>query len=133
MSILIQIKPSIEDRLRETAFKKGLKLDQFISQFLENTFSDVPPSRPSVSAREAALLQKINLEIAPETWHLYENLKKKFQKGKITEKELTQFQDITEQVEIANVNRIEVLAELAQLRNVSLREVMAQLGISKHE
>jgi hypothetical protein len=133
MSILIQIKPSIEDRLRETALKKGLKLDQFISQFLENTFSDAPPLRPSVSAREAALLQQINLGIAPETWQLYEVLKKKFQNGKITEKELAQFQDITEQVEIANVNRIEVLAELAQIRNVSLRVVMAQLGISKHE
>ena len=132
MSILIQIKPSIEDRLRETAFKKGLKLDQFISQFLENTFSDAPPSRPSVSAREAVLLQQINLDIAPETWHLYEILKKKFQ-NKITEKELAQFQDITQQVEAANVKRIEVLAQLAQIRNVPIRILMAQLGLPKHD
>jgi hypothetical protein len=133
MSILIQIKPSIEDRLRETAFKKGLKLDQYISQFLENTFSDAPTSRTSVSAREAILLQQINLDIAPETWNLYEILKKKFQKDTISDTELKQFQGITQQVELANVKRIEVLAELAQIRNVSLRVMMAQLGLSKHE
>lgn len=132
MSILIQVKPSIENRLREIALKKGLKIDQFISQFLENNFSD-GPSQPFVSAREAVLLQKTNLDIAPETWQLYEVFKKKFQENQLTEEELTQFQDIAEQVEMANANRIEVLAELAQIRNVSLREVMAQLGISKHE
>ena len=133
MSILIQVKPSIEDRLREIAFKKGLKLDQFISQFLENNFADAPALQPSVSAREAVLLQKMNLDITPETWHLYEIFKKKFQEDQLTEAELVQFQDITEEIEIANVNRIEVLAELAQIRNVSLGVVMAQLGISKHE
>jgi hypothetical protein len=133
MSILIQVKPSIEDRLREMAFKKGLKIDQFISQFLEKSFSDAPPLQPSVSAREAALLQQVNLDIAPETWQLYAVFKKKFQENQLTDEELTQFRDIAEQVEMANANRIEVLAELAQIRNVSLREVMAQLGISKHE
>ncbi len=68
MSILIQVKPSIENRLREIALKKGLKIDQFISQFLENNFSDGSFSQPSVSAREAVLLQQVNLGIAPETW-----------------------------------------------------------------
>jgi hypothetical protein len=133
MSILIQIKPSIEGRLRETAIKKGLKLEQYISQFLENTFSDETASRPSVSAREATLLQQVNLNIAPEMWQLYEILKEKFQKNKISSDELEQFQGITEQIETANVKRVEVLVELAQIRNVPLRVVMAQLGLPNHE
>ena len=133
MSILIQIKPSIEDKLRETAFKKGLKLDQFISQFLEFSFADETSSQPSVSAREAMLLQQVNLDISPETWHQYEMLKRKFQKKTITEQELAQFQGITAAVEAANVKRIEVLGELAQIRNVPFPVVMAQLGLAKHE
>ena len=133
MSILIQVKPSIEDRLREIALKKGLKIDQFISQFLENNFADAPTLQPSVSAREAVLLQKINLDITPETWHLYSILKEKFQNNTMTGAELTQLQKITEQVETANVKRIEVLGELAQIRNVSLDVVMAQLGLPTHE
>jgi hypothetical protein len=133
MSLLIQINPSLENKLREKAFKQGLKLDQFISQFLENTFSEETPSRPSVSAREATLLQQVNLDISPEIWHQYEILKKKFQKKTLTEKELAQLQGITEKVEAANVKRIEVLGELAQIRNVPLPVVMAQLGLPKHE
>ena len=133
MSILIQVKPLIENRLREIALKKGLKIDQFISQFLENNFSDAPFSQPSVSAREAALLQQVNLGIAPETWQLYAILKEKFQNNTMTSAELTQLQKITEQVEGANVKRIEALGELAQIRNVSLDAVMAQLGLPTHE
>ena len=133
MSILIQVKPSIENRLREIALKKGLKIDQFISQFLENNFSDGSFSQPSVSAREAALLQQVNLGIAPETWQLYAILKEKFQDNTIASVELTQLQKITEQVEGANVKRIEALGELAQIRNVSLDVVMAQLGLPAHE
>lgn len=133
MSILIQVKPSIENRLREIALKKGLKIDQFISQFLENNFSDAPFLQPSVSAREAVLLQRVNLDIAPETWQLYTILKEKFQNNTMTSAELTQLQKITAQVEAANVKRIEVLGELAQIRNVSLDVVMAQLGLPTHE
>ena len=133
MSILIQVKPSIENRLREIALKKGLRIDQFISQFLESNFSDAPLLQPSVSAREAVLLQRVNLDIAPETWQLYTILKEKFQNNTMTSAELTQLQKITAQVEAANVKRIEVLGELAQIRNVSLDVVMAQLGLPTHE
>lgn len=133
MSFLIQINPSLENRLREKAFKQGLKLDQFVSQFLENTFSEDTTSRPSVSAREAALLQQVNLDIAPEVWQSYATLKEKFQKKEITSPELAQFQGINEAIEIANAKRIEILVELAQIRNVPLRVLVAQLGLSNHE
>ena len=36
MSIVVQVNPSVEHRLREKAVKKGVGINQFISQFLEN-------------------------------------------------------------------------------------------------
>jgi len=133
MSILIQITPSLEDRLKEKALKNGLRLDQFVSQFLEHTFSETPPSTSVVWGREAELLQKINLDIPPETWQLYEALKRKHEKHIATEEESKQLVLITNQVEEANVRRIAVLLELAQIRSIPIQILMQQLGLTKHE
>ena len=84
MSLVIQINPSVENRLREKAVKHGIGVNQFISQFLENTFGNDNSSQPSVSAREAILLQQVNLDIAIEKWTLYLNLKERREKKTIS-------------------------------------------------
>jgi hypothetical protein len=134
MSILIQINPTLENMLREKATQKGMALSQFISQFLEHTFPNNAPAQPSVSERESTLLQKTNLDIPSEKWELYLNLKEKRQKNKILKNdEQAQFLNLIEEIEIANANRIGVLAELAQIRNVPIRVLMEQLGLTNHE
>ncbi len=132
MSILIQINPSLETRLREKAAVKGLALNQFISQFLEHTFPNIAPVQPSVSEREATLLQQINLDISSEKWELYLNLKEKRAQSNLSETEREQFLALVEEIELANARRITVLAELAQIRNVPIRILMEQLGLN-HE
>ena len=133
MSIVIQINPSLENRLREKAVKHGVGINQFISQFLENSFGRETPSQPSVTQREATLLQQVNLDIAPENWAIYLNLKEKRQKETITDNELKQLIELTNDIELANARRITVLAELAQIRNVPLRVLMEQLGLAAHQ
>ena len=134
MSIQIQINPSLESRLREKANNKGMALNQFISQFLENTFPNTSTLQPTVSEREAALLQQINLDIPAENWELYLNLKEKRQNNTLSPKEKERLIGLTEEIEKANAKRITVLAELAQLRNVSIRILMEQLGLAvNHE
>lgn len=130
MSILIQINPSLETRLREKASHKGMALNQFISQFLENNFPNTSSTQPTVTDREAVLLQKINLEISSENWELYLNLKEKQQNNTLSPKEKEQLMGLTEEIEMANAKRISVLAELAQLRNVPIRVLMEQLGLA---
>lgn len=134
MSITIQLNPSLEHRLRENAQKKGVGVDQFVMQFLERNFPEEKSGALTVSKREAELLQKVNLNIPTQTWDLYLQLKAKRQSKTATEAELSDLQAITEQVEIANAQRIAVLAELAQIRNVSIRVLMEQLGlVANHE
>ncbi len=134
MSITIQLNPSLEHRLRENAQKKGVGVDQFVMQFLERNFPEENPRPLSVSKREAELLQKVNLDIPTKTWSLYLQLKAKRQSKTATEAELAALQSITEQVEAANALRIAVLAELAQIRNISIRALMEQLGlVANHE
>jgi len=129
MSITIQLNPSLEHRLRENAQKKGVGVDQFVMQFLERNFPDEKSQPLTVSKREAELLHKVNLEITDKIWNRYLQLKASRQSMTATEGDLAELQSITEQVEIANAQRIAVLAELALIRNVPIRYLMEQLGL----
>jgi len=134
MSITIQLNPSLEHRLRENAQKKGVGVDQFVMQFLERNFPDEKSQPLTVSKREAELLHKVNLEITDKIWNRYLQLKASRQSSTATEGDLAELQSITEQVEIANAQRIAVLAELALIRNVPIRYLMEQLGlVANHE
>ena len=134
MSIIIQINSSVERKLREKAVKHGVEINQFISQFLENTFGNESIPQPSISAREALLLQQVNLGISPEKWVLYLDLKDKRQKKTLSNLENNQLIELTEEVETANVRRISSLSELAQIRNIPIRTLMEQLGLApNHE
>lgn len=134
MSITIQLNPSLENRLRENASKKGIGVDQFVMQFLERNFPETAAASLAVPKREAELLQKINLDIPAQTWALYLELKAKRSANTASSAELATLLGITEKVEAANVQRLTVLAELAQLRNVSLHDLMEQLGLTpNHE
>jgi DNA repair photolyase len=129
MSIVLQINSDLESKLRKKATTKGMELNQYISQFLENTFSNESPANSTVSEKEAMLLQKINLDISPEMWELYLKLKEKRQKNKISSRENTQLVAITNEIEMANARRITVLAELSKIRNIPIRVLMEQLGL----
>ena len=75
------------------------------------------------------MLKKINLGISEEFWVEYRRLVKKRQAEAIDDEELACLIEMTSQVERANARRLEYLAALARLRNVSLPKVMEQLGI----
>ena len=133
MSIVIQINTDLEQRLREKALKRGIEVNQYISQFLEHIFpNNTAATQPSVSDREASLLQQINLDIAPEQWQSYLKLKEKQQKGKLSKTQQEQFIQLCDAIEDANVKRIAVLAELSQIRKTPIRVLMEQLGLAPH-
>jgi hypothetical protein len=134
MSIVVQVNTNLENRLRENASKKGLNVGTYIGQFLEHIFPEKSPSVSTVSGREATLLQQVNLDFTPEKWALYLKLKEKRQKGKLTKLQQEQLIKLTEEIEMANAKRIAVLAELAHIRNLPIRVLMEQLGLThNHE
>ncbi len=127
MSITIQVNPTLEKRLREKAAKKGVGLDSYLAQALEYfAQSDIPAD---FKAEESELLKKIDLGFSTSFWLEYKNLVQKRQSERIEDEELKHLIEMTRQVESANVKRIESLVALARLRNVSVRELMQQLGI----
>jgi len=80
---------------------------------------------------EVALLAHIeeNSRFPAAVQRRYEQLRRKCKRRTLTERELTEYQVLLQQLEARNVKRIEALITLAQQRGTTLRGIMAELGI----
>lgn len=84
---------------------------------------------PSLSKNETELLLKINQGIPPAIQKRYQILINKRNQETLTEQEYQELLQLTDQVEIHQAQRLEYLVQLAQLRQISLTDLMTQLGI----
>lgn len=128
MSITINIKPELEERLNEIAKQEGKQLDSVIVELLEEQL--LPGTTPDPKKREFELLQKINLGISTETWEEYNQLLEKRDAEVLSEKEYSRLLNLINEIELKNAERIKHLAELAKVRQTSLNNLMEELGIS---
>jgi hypothetical protein len=78
---------------------------------------------------EEELLEVINRAMAEVRQQRYAVLRARRRKEALTAEEQAEFLQLTTEAEHLNVTRLQALAALAQLRKVSLDEVMEQLGI----
>ena len=133
MSLVLQINPSLERRMRQNALQKGVELSQYIVQFLEKNFPEEKPKTKALLKREATLLQEIETTISIETWERYHILRNKRQTETITDIESTEYATINQQIEAANVKRLASIIELAKIRKISLDDLMQDLGLITKE
>ena len=83
----------------------------------------------SLSSRETELLLKINQGVPAAANARYQSLQSKRQAEQLTAEERRELSRLINQREKLQAQRLESLAELARLRNMTLRGVMKQLGI----
>lgn len=86
---------------------------------------------PVLSQKEADLLQQINLGLAPEQQRRYAVLIEKRLAETLTPVEHQEFMHLNQAVEQLNVVRLKNLVSLAQLRQITLSQLMADLGIAE--
>lgn len=79
--------------------------------------------------REAELLSKINQALPPSTQHRLNELISKRRSHTISEDELQELIQLTDQVELLDAERLKYLLELSHLRDVSLEDLINQLGL----
>lgn len=115
----------------EQLLKAALQMPQSdFEHFVSRLFSIKARERaPVLSEREAELLQKIYLGLPSATQQRLNELIKKRQSYTITEDELQELNMLTNQVELFDAERLQHLTELAHLRNVTLVDLIRQLGI----
>jgi hypothetical protein len=104
------------------------ELERFIARL--NSLR-VQVSAPVLSEKETELFRKINCGLPPADAARMKALIAKRQDETITDEELQELIGLTDESERLNVERMQALAELAQLRGVSLTEIMTQLGIKR--
>jgi hypothetical protein len=86
---------------------------------------------PNLPKREAELLQQINQGLPATQWQRYKALNAKLLDERITPDEHQELSTLIDQLEKLEGERLAHLIELAQLRNVPLDSLMAQLGIQR--
>ena len=103
-----------------------LELEQFLSQV---SILLARRKAPSLPERQAELLQEISQSLPIAYQQRYDELTAKLQANDITSVEYQELLQLIDQIELADAERVQYLIELAQLRNLSLDELMDQLNI----
>jgi hypothetical protein len=102
-------------------------LDAFIAQIMSMRLRrEVSDSQK----KEADLLKKINQSLSIPEINQFRFLNNKRVETGVSEQEQVELVRLLEKIEKLNVNRIKYLTHLARLRNISVRELMNQLGIN---
>ena len=84
---------------------------------------------PSLSRKETDLLRKINQGLPISTQQRFDELTAKRRADTLNTDEHQELLQALDQIEQYDVKRLDALAELAQVRNVSIRVLMKDLGI----
>lgn len=103
---------------------------QELEQFTEKVLAlRAKRHAPSLSKNETRLLKKINQGVKPEFRNRYTELNAKLQDKTLTSQEQQEFIALTDQIELADAERMRSLVELAQLRQISVDTLMETLGL----
>ena len=115
------------DQLLQAALQMPREeLEQFVARLFALKARE---ETPGLSEREAELLMQIyqGLPAAKQT-RLNELIYKR-QASTISAKELRELKALTDQIEKSDAERLQLLTELARLRNVTLRKLIKNLGL----
>jgi hypothetical protein len=102
------------------------ELEQFVARLFALKAREYAPV---LSEKETELLLKINQGLPPAMQQRLNELIDKRQSHTITQDELEELIQLTDQVELFDAERLKHLIELAHLRGVTLDELIKKLGL----
>jgi hypothetical protein len=126
-TIQIEAQVSNRDLLRAVEQLPANELNHFVEEVLALRSQR---DAPRLSATETELLLRINRGLPEDRWQRYEELIGKRRAETLTAAELAELQGCTDEAEQCEADRLAALAQLAQLRQTTLSQLMASLGIS---
>ncbi|OQX08808.1 MAG: hypothetical protein BWK73_24410 [Thiothrix lacustris] len=125
-TVQITAQASTDELLRSVASLPAAELEQFVTRVLALRARLKAPTIPD---QEANLLHKINIGLSAIQQQRFADLNLKRQEEALTDEEHQELLVLIEEMETKNVERIQNLSLLAQLRQVSLTTLMQNLGI----
>jgi hypothetical protein len=131
MTLTLEITADLEEALRESAEREGLPPDRYILNLLQQQLKRNRAMPPRLSREQSLLLQQINQGLPAETWERYHHLVAKRRAETLTPEEHQELIGLTNDVELWHARRLELVAELARLRNVPFPQMMDELGLTQ--
>ncbi len=128
MSLTITLPNELEQFLQNHAQRVGIPVETLLARTIAERWEGVRRA-PGLPNRESELRLRLQTLFPPEQTHAYRTLCDKSDAQTLTASEREQLLALLEQRDHQNAERLEIAAELAQLRDIPLREMMAQLGI----
>lgn len=126
MSLTLQLPPDLEASIRKAAAESGMAPEAYaVSALHECVRQEV-----GLPESESQLLEQINVGLPGTIWEQYRELTEKRRDETLTEDERAELLDLTNMVELWNARRLELLLELARLRNVPLRALVEEMGLA---
>jgi uncharacterized protein (DUF1778 family) len=130
MTLTLELPPELEKSIKEAAAKAGAQPTDFVIETLQERLSKTVRGAPkNLSKRESELLLAVNESFAHVQWQRYFELIDEREAETITKDELAELVELSNEIEEANAKRLQYLIELAQLRNVSLEQLMDDLDL----
>ncbi len=126
VQITSQVSIGLDQLLNGVSQLETTDLEQFVGQVSSLLAQRKAPSLPR---RETELLEQINQGLPENIQSRYDELQIKLHHETITPEEHQELLSLIDPVEQVTVDRLRSLIELSQLRQVSLDELMTQLGI----
>ncbi len=133
MTLTINIAPDLQSQLYREATLAGLDPSAFVANLVEERLRKEERRAPRLSSRETELLREINRGLSPEDWQRYRELVAKRRAEILTPAEQSILIALSDEIEAANVRRIERLIELARLRNMPLEALMDEPASEKQK
>jgi hypothetical protein len=128
LTVAITLPNDLEQFLQTHAQNVGIPVETLLTRTIVERWSGVRHA-PGLPTRETALLLRLQTLFPPEQTHEYQALVQQSDAGTLTEPDREPLLSLIEQRDNLNAERLEIVAELAELRGVSLREMMAEHGI----
>lgn len=129
MVLTIDLAPELESRLREAAANQGVEPRVYVAEYLRQHLSPAGTCPPCLTATESRLFDEINQGFSEQDWSRFRQLIAKRRAEQLTAEEHAELTDLSDRLERLNVRRLELLTELAKLRNTTLPALMDQLGL----
>lgn len=130
MSLTLELPPKLEAALRALARQAGHDPDSYIVHTLEEHVQRQANLSPRLPVHEADLLLEINRGLPPALWQRYHELVGKRRAETLTPVEQEELIALSDQIEIWNARRLELLLELSRQRGVPFQELAKEMGLT---
>jgi hypothetical protein len=128
MSLTLELPPELEAEVRSAAAREGVAPESFAVNAIEERLRGGESGERPKS--ESELLEAIGAGLPAATWQRYHALLARRRAGTIPDDDYAELLRLTDEVELWNARRLELVARLAQLKGVPLRQLVERMGLA---